>query len=205
MKYTPTAAAALRNADRLTHDAEILLAAGSFPTAHALAVLGLEEVGKHVLIVAESARDALGRGDPRAFHRKFRSHEEKLTNATTLARALQTTDDASAEQWLAEVGHSVTTVSARKLSGFYVDLDNDRIVEPLDSVSADDARHMVAVARRVVDMAKRAPSAFLDLDDRSANYVEQVRQQLGATANRSADEIIAEVSGILRSIERPKA
>jgi len=43
------ARAALDNADRLLTDASTLLAAGPAPSAHSLAVLALEEVGKAII------------------------------------------------------------------------------------------------------------------------------------------------------------
>lgn len=41
--------AAVDNADRLLRDASTLLAAGSAPSAHSLAVLALEEIGKAII------------------------------------------------------------------------------------------------------------------------------------------------------------
>jgi AbiV len=44
------ARAAVDNADRLLSDASTLLAAGSAPSAHSLAVLALQEVGKAIML-----------------------------------------------------------------------------------------------------------------------------------------------------------
>jgi AbiV family abortive infection protein len=66
--------AARQNAVDLAADARLLLDAGRFPRAYALAVLALEELGK-----GERCRDVLaGELDEKRFRKEWRSHVPKL-------------------------------------------------------------------------------------------------------------------------------
>ena len=68
--------AALFNARDLLGDARKLADAGSWPRAHALAVLALEETGKAGICV--QAMGPLNQRTPEEFWKAFKSHEEKL-------------------------------------------------------------------------------------------------------------------------------
>jgi len=68
--------AALRNARRLTADAEILFRAGSWPTATSLALLALEEAGK-VKVLRELAMASTA-SDLKAAWGRYTAHSVKL-------------------------------------------------------------------------------------------------------------------------------
>src|SRR5918998_163671 len=73
------AGAALDNADRLLTDASTLLAAGSAPTAHSLAVLALEEIGKAIICCGGFAGADNTVTTRERFDNETGSHVAKLT------------------------------------------------------------------------------------------------------------------------------
>lgn len=72
--------AAAQNAGDLAADARLLLEAGRFPRAHALAVLALEELGKMVL--CHEVLD--GELDDDGFRREWSKHPSKLDRSRIL-------------------------------------------------------------------------------------------------------------------------
>lgn len=72
--------AASANCRAILADAELLFEAGRYPRAHALAILALEEFGKHVFTVSAMNRQDVT-GFWRAYHRRFRDHKAKLWQA----------------------------------------------------------------------------------------------------------------------------
>lgn len=157
-------AAALDNAERLAQDATTLLGADAAPTAHALAVLALEEVGKAV------ACQRLG-GDGEAaqtrakFMRELGSHESKLQRVRNLMDLLDAmiatfaAGDAIGtgereEDYRDRLIKTAKADHARKLRGFYVDLsDDDRILVP-GEVTRDEAEETIALAKATADVCR---------------------------------------------------
>ena len=85
------AIASLENARRLADDARLLVDNGRFPTGHAVAVLALEELGKHVMCVAAGGRMLAEPEYASGFASRFRSHLAKLKNARILINSLEAT------------------------------------------------------------------------------------------------------------------
>ena len=67
--------AASANAARLAHDAELLLKAGSFPTAMSIAILAIEEAGK--VSILRSLALARSQTEASASWKEYRSHTRK--------------------------------------------------------------------------------------------------------------------------------
>ncbi len=67
--------AARRNARRLVDDAKLLLDAGRYPTAVALAVFSIEEVGKEILLADFAS--APETANPNIMWKKYKSHRHK--------------------------------------------------------------------------------------------------------------------------------
>lgn len=200
MEYRLAAVATLNNADRLVQDAERLVELGSYPTAHALAVLGLEELGKHVHIVSRAVRKALEGDDSGLSQERLRSHHQKLTGGLLLANAVGQEDPGSAA-WFEDLTKAVAQASALKLRGIYVDFEGDDVIEPSTAVSQEDAQRMTNLARRTIDVARRAPSAYQQLDDMSADFVAGMRTALAAVQSRPMGENIAAIGAFFRSLE----
>lgn len=67
--------AARRNARRLVDDAKLLLDEGRYPTAAAVAVFSIEEIGKEMIL--RDFASAPETEDPKNMWRKYRSHRHK--------------------------------------------------------------------------------------------------------------------------------
>ncbi|MFC9687259.1 AbiV family abortive infection protein [Kribbella sp. NPDC056951] len=135
--------ASLRNATRLSDDAEKLLTAGSAPTAHALAVLSLEETGK-ALLCRTVLQDPTA-ASAESFGKQFVSHQAKLGYVLSALALLATFADLVSStlagrpgreplgdaEWKAFIRGQVTSRHARKMTGLYVDTDPTAgVVEP---------------------------------------------------------------------------
>jgi len=134
------AQAAAQNAADLAADARLLLDAGRFPRAHALATLALEELGKPELCRAVLA----GELDDKGFRQEWSNHLWKLDrsrilailSAPTAARVFATADDDC----------------ATKLRGLYVDVNpSDPSGPPRTPPEVTPAR-----AREIVETAEEA-------------------------------------------------
>jgi AbiV family abortive infection protein len=198
---TELSVAALRNAERLLKDSETLLRAGSYPTAHAIAVLALEELGKHAMVIGESGRRALGRLEPTTLRSRMQNHRAKLTNALAIARALATTPEQSGKV-LADLAAVVGSETALKLSGLYVDFKKGRVRAPSDCVTEKDARRVYATASRTIAMAKKARTATIDLDNMPEDRASDVRTQVVYVESLSPDKAAELIARTLQSIEK---
>ncbi|MBX3029064.1 MAG: AbiV family abortive infection protein [Chloroflexi bacterium] len=137
------AISAFDNAVRLLDDAHLLLAAGRWPTAHSLAVLALEECGKHIMCVASLAR--LPNETPYTvarFLRRLRRHDDKLANAQYMLDALSRDDPGT---WLGELLTTVRSLGYGKMLGLYVDIDpaTPEVLVP-ESIAEAEASRLVA-------------------------------------------------------------
>jgi AbiV family abortive infection protein len=146
------ARAALDNAQRLLTDASTLLEAGSAPTAHSLAVLALEEVGKAVICVGGFAGDDNQITTRSKFKEEIRDHKAKLQwvrNSLDLVRSVLTFQPEMAESskvYMEALQKQVANDHAKKLRGLYVGLANSDEVETPASVTPEEAREACAVA-----------------------------------------------------------
>lgn len=156
--------AAMDNAERLIRDASLLLASGSVPTAHSVAVLGLEEVGK---AIGCAPIDVEGE---RAQTRKefldcLRSHTAKLEQLHQFVEMLNTLIDLLGNQ-----GHVNATADdtayqlqlrtvarsnhVRKMRGFYVDLSEHDEIETPSDVTEMEAREVLELATAIAESAR---------------------------------------------------
>lgn len=157
--------AAIGNADRLIQDAAALLESGSAPTAHSLAVLGLEEVGKAIACTLTDLDD-----DTTLTRQKFlgelRSHNAKLQRLRNFVDLLNafigfvasgghiTGMGESKETYAGRLKQAAQNDHVRKLRGFYVDLsDDDRVETPAD-VTDDEAREMISLATATAEACR---------------------------------------------------
>jgi AbiV family abortive infection protein len=153
------ARAALDNAAELLSDARVLLEAGRWPRAYALAVLSAEEFGKfHSCVVAgsyESDDAAAWAG----FWRKFTSHRPKLTTwAGQLVDLLDwgpvgSKGDAEWKRAWDDRKHTVDVGLNGKLASLYVDFDNGKVNIPRDLLTEETARVTVDAVAAVVEPA----------------------------------------------------
>jgi AbiV family abortive infection protein len=144
------ARAAVDNANRLLADASTLLAVGSAPTAHSLAVLALEEVGKAIICCGGFAGSDNTVTTRERFDQEIASHPAKLTWARNFVdiMGLGTGDNsgmaASAEEYLDALKEQRTRDNIQKMRGFYVDLSNTGEVQLPTEITAADAEEMIA-------------------------------------------------------------
>ena len=145
--------AALFNARELLADARKLADAGSWPRAHALAVLALEETGKAGICVQAMA--PLEQRAPEAFWKAFKSHEDKLEIARGVLEILIREPVGPIVETFERLGHAAKSGHVRKMGGLYVGYDNGRIATP-DDISATEAQTMIADAQLVLDFHMQA-------------------------------------------------
>lgn len=143
------AQAAAQNATDLAADARLLLDAGRFPRAHALATLALEELGKmelcHVMLA--------GGLDDKSFRQEWLNHPSKLDRSRILAILSAPTAD--------RVFATVEDDSAIKFRGLYVDVNpadpGGAPMTPSD-VGPVPAREMVETAEEAAALVLRSRS-----------------------------------------------
>ncbi|MGH3538754.1 MAG: AbiV family abortive infection protein [Pseudonocardiaceae bacterium] len=141
--------AAFTNSQRLLTNAELLLDNGSWPVAHALATLALEEVGKSFLCIFASANPEPFRED---FWTAFRSHTVKIQMAhVVLAPLADTTRPRPFFQAIEAFGQAAKADHSTKMRGLYADYQDGTVLNPGD-VTEQDARGMVVHARDGLDL-----------------------------------------------------
>lgn len=151
------AKAAIDNAERLLGDASTLLAAGSAPTAHSLAVLALEEIGKAIICCGGFAGSENTVTTRELFTKETSSHSAKLTWARNFVDVMVSMaklglgDDSgmadSAQAYLKALQEHWKRDNALKMQGFYVDLSEaDELRLPAE-ISATEADEMIAMSR----------------------------------------------------------
>ena len=143
------AQAAAQNATDLAADARLLLGAGRFPRAYALATLALEELGKMELCHEVLA----GRLDDKGFRQEWLNHPSKPGRSRVLAILSAPAVD--------RVFATVEDDSAMKFRGLYVDVNpagpSGALVAPSD-VAPMPARKMVETAEEAAALALRSRS-----------------------------------------------
>ena len=148
------ARASVDNADRLLADAATLLAAGSAPSAHSLAVLALEEVGKAIICCGGFAGSDNKVTTREQFDQEIANHSAKLTwarNFVDVMAMLGPGDNfgmaASAEEYLDALKKQRKRDNVQKMRGFYVDLSNAGEVQLPTEITAADAEEMISLSR----------------------------------------------------------
>ena len=142
----PLALAAEANARELINDAEVLLAAGRWPRAYALAVLAYEEFGKGLMAMALVAAHPRAR-QPTRLRELTGDHRWKLMS-TYQHEAM-----VGGPEWEAELLKSpelARSANERKQRGFYVDFADDGSLRLPSEIGEDEARAQVASVRETV-------------------------------------------------------
>lgn len=135
------AQAAAQNASDLAADARLLLDAGRFPRAHALATLALEELGKPELCHAVLA----GELDAKGFREEWSNHLWKLDRSRILAILSAPTE--------ARVFATADDDCATKFRGLYVDVNAS---DPSGPPRTPYSEVTPALAREIVETAEEA-------------------------------------------------
>jgi AbiV family abortive infection protein len=131
------ALAAEANARELISDAEVLLAAGRWPKAYALAVLAHEEFGKALMAMALVTAHPSAR-QPARLRELTGGHTRKLTS-TYQHEAMVGGPERHAE--LLQSPELACSANERKQRGFYVDFADDGSLRPeLAQISAQVGR-----------------------------------------------------------------
>ncbi len=139
------ALAAEANARELINDAEVLLAAGRWPRAYALAVLAHEEFGKGLMAMALVAAHPAARQSAR-LRELTGDHIRKLMSTYQH-------DAVVGGEWEAELLESpelARSANERKQRGFYVDFADDGSLRLPSEIGEDEARAQVASVRETV-------------------------------------------------------
>jgi len=149
--------AALEKAKRLLGDAELLLAAGRWPTAHALAVLALEEYGKCMLLSNAALSEEPFSGEEwQSLSKRLGSHTEKLGTSFGVRTVLENEGLEETVRQLRVHEELVAQEAARKMRGLYVDLTADTLELP-DSIDEHASRTAVAGVKGALDLAEQMP------------------------------------------------
>jgi AbiV family abortive infection protein len=140
--------AALFNARDLLADARTLAAAESWPRAHALAVLALEEVGKgDICTIALSVPGVLDAAD---FWKSFYNHPAKLHWAIGFLQVVIREPAGPVVQLYEQLGDESKAEHLRKLRGLYVDYESGRIIAPA-GIGASEAQTMIDAVQELLD------------------------------------------------------
>ena len=158
--------AAASNASDLLAEARLLLDAGRHARAHALAVLALEEFGKHGLSVV----GLLQSGDKEFWARywsAFRSHNLKLRQARILVQLVEELGDIDEIEHLdrsafrRRIDEWCDSEHFRRMHGLYVEVAADgSISKPMDAITPEEARAVLDDVELVVQFAKRYQEAM---------------------------------------------
>lgn len=142
------AQAAMVNAGGLLDDARLLLDAGRWARAHALATLALEEFGKSTLCVAALQ---YSEEQSKKFWSDFTKHQVKLGYALSIVRTLIASVPANVVEAITRVVSEAESGHNEKLAGLYVDIDSNNVILLPDRVTEAMARQTVADAAAVVE------------------------------------------------------
>jgi AbiV family abortive infection protein len=146
MVFHQLALAAEANACELIIDAEVLLAAGRWPRAYALAVLAHEEFGKGLMAMALATAHPSA-WEPKRLRELSGDHTRKLTSTYQHEAMI------GGPKWLFDVLRSpklARRANERKQRGFYVDYSDNGSLRLPSEISDDEARAKVASVRKTV-------------------------------------------------------
>jgi AbiV family abortive infection protein len=141
------AMAAFRNSERLLEDACILLRAGRYGPAHALATLALEEFGKHVICISAMARSVVEDDFWPRFWWRMRSHTSKLRQSRLLAETVL--GDLMDADGFIRAWKQVERDHATKLRGLYVGWGSGGLEEPT-AITQDEAATMIGLVSSIL-------------------------------------------------------
>ncbi|MEQ9317779.1 MAG: AbiV family abortive infection protein, partial [Polyangiaceae bacterium] len=144
------AMAAIDNAAGLVSDARLLADGRRWPRTMALAILGMEELGKGLSCwAAATQEDEPEEAYWRKFRRNLRSHPAKY--AVALAHLVGSVSDPKvADELLASFSELVDGDLKVKLDALYVDARGDGVSTPASAVSVSRATEVLRVASDLV-------------------------------------------------------
>lgn len=198
------ARATLDNAMSLLADAHLLLDAGRWPRAYALAVLAAEEYGKFEACVVASSYEQTDEESWTQFWGNFVLHKPKLTTwAGTLVDFLFTLPTMDHEEWINawnKRGEVVQEGLRGKLSAFYVDFVDGKVSDPAALFTKEVAAETVALINFVVSIQARSFQGDLT---RLVSSPAELRAVFGdmQRAKTAADRSVA-TQALLRFMER---
>lgn len=141
------ARATLNNAVGLTEDARLLIDTGRFARGYALAILAVEEFGKHLSCVGAATVRENESDYWRRFRSSFRSHKAKYgVGLAVLTGAVPIETSVGLQAQLREL---IDGDQAMKLRGIYVDIEGEDILQPSE-LGEGVAREAVRVAEEMV-------------------------------------------------------
>lgn len=141
------------NVSALLAEASILLEAQHPARAHALAVLALEEFGKHAISVS-----ALLRTNEPGFWPKYwqrvGDHREKLRQARFAVQLFGEWDEFDQPDALERIGRWVESRHADRMAGLYVDvLPDGMVVSPEEAITVEEASGIIVDLQLLVPIA----------------------------------------------------
>jgi AbiV family abortive infection protein len=143
--------AALANAHDLLDDAQLLLDAGRWPRAYALATLAWEELSKAQLCVLA----VIMAGDMTAedFWAEYKTHEGKLGRVLMLADVMSSAPVGPVTEHASKIGGQARSAQKDKERGLYVDYRRGTVLLP-SQVSERAARRRVTEVREALTAAE---------------------------------------------------
>jgi AbiV family abortive infection protein len=143
---------ALTNAKDLLDDAQVLVEAGRFPRALALATLSWEEVSKADLCALAIALPEI---TPDYFWEHFRNHEGKLSRVHAFANFLRPEPIGSVEEYARRVKGQSKSTQDLKERGLYVDYRRGKVLLP-SQIGERAARKQIKIVREALAIANEA-------------------------------------------------
>lgn len=144
------AQAALANAVDLLADARLLAQSGSFPRAHALAILACEELGKEQDCVQAIWKPVIR---PEVFWDRFASHTQKLHHVQVLLMLESGEPVGPADAFNARICYGSRSAHTRKLRGLYVDYAGGVIKVP-GEITEHETERVISQAQAAVDRSQ---------------------------------------------------
>jgi AbiV family abortive infection protein len=187
--------AAVENSNRLLEEAVLLRDAGRHERALALAVLAIEELGKHFVVRVAVIANALDREEFwQAFRRLlFQGHEFKSAMGTWLTEL-----DIKRADWDKEWGfvRLAERMTRAKLSALYVDVSKEgAVLSPKDRI---DPEHVSAVLEAYGDTIRNAADQVMRFDELTLLRKMVELRPLEATTPAERDRLIAEAGEAAR-------
>jgi AbiV family abortive infection protein len=173
---------AYRNAKRLAMDANLLLKAGSYPTATSIAILSIEESGKVVILrklLIANSEEEVGK-----CWKEFRTHTKK--NLNWILPDLFDKGARKIEDFYLMVDKNSEHpfyLNGVKQLGFYTDcVDNADWSNPEQNVDEEQAKRLVRVAHTLLQ-DKEVSSKELELHVKHMKFVPKDNDELVKQAN----------------------
>ena len=138
----------LVNSREMLNEAKALGMLDRFPRAFALAILSAEEFGKHLMCFGAVGLRSDDTDGWKEFHKRFRSHDEKYTNALSMAVSKLPEEEQAA--MIENLEKHVFADQQRKFAGFCVDLVDGEAVHPAEVISQEAVSGAVIVLDQVL-------------------------------------------------------